>query len=171
PSLFAPAAIARLLDGVRALVAVEPDAEITLEANPGTVEVERFRGYRAAGANRLSIGVQSFAPDKLKLLGRIHDGDEARAAAAAARRGGFDNFNLDLMYGLPHQTPAQALADVRAALAFDPPHLSLYQLTLEPNTWCAAHPPPLPDDDAIWEMQRALDDLLAAHGFGHYEVS
>src|SRR5581483_7265547 len=103
--------------------------------------------------------------------GRIHDGDEARAAAAAARRGGFDNFNLDLMYGLPHQTPAQALADVRAALAFDPPHLSLYQLTLEPNTWFAAHPPPLPDDDAIWEMQQALDDLLAAHGFGHYEVS
>ena len=171
PSLFSPAAIERLLAGVRARVALAPEAEITLEANPGTVETERFRGYRAAGVNRLSIGIQSFQPEHLKKLGRIHGRDEALAAARAARAAGFANINLDLMYGLPQQQTGQALADLETALALDPTHLSLYQLTLEPNTPFHARPPALPDDDAIAAMQAALQGTLAAHGFGQYEVS
>jgi len=171
PSLFAPGAIARLLEGVPTLVAVEAGAEVTLEANPGTVELERFRGYRAAGVNRLSIGVQSFAPEKLKALGRIHDRAQALRAADAARAAGFDNFNLDLMYGLPGQTPDQALDDISTALALQPPHLSVYQLTIEPNTLFAAQPPVLPDDDTSWTMQQSIEQQLAEHGFDHYEVS
>jgi len=171
PSLFSPEAIERLLAGVRARVVLVPEAEITLEANPGTVETERFRGYHAAGVNRLSIGIQSFDPEQLQRLGRIHGRGEALAAAQAARGAGFDNFNLDLMFGLPRQTPDEALADLRTALALQPTHLSLYQLTLEPNTLFHAQPPELPDDDAIAGMQEALQTELAVAGFAQYEVS
>lgn len=171
PSLFAPESIDRLLSGIRARLPLEPAAEVTLEANPGTVELERFRGFRAAGVNRLSIGVQSFDPEKLQALGRIHGPDEARRAAEAARAAGFDNFNLDLMFGLPQQTVDQALNDVRIAIQLAPVHLSVYQLTLEPNTWFHAHPPPLPDDDTAWEMQHRIQTELAAGGYSQYEVS
>ncbi len=171
PSLFAPENIARLVTLIRGTVALAPDAEITLEANPGTIDVARFRGYRAAGVNRLSIGIQSFDPDKLAALGRIHGRDEALASIAAARAASFDNFNLDLMYGLPNQTVEQAVADVDAALAHAPTHLSVYQLTLEPNTAFHAQPPQLPDDDTLWTMQEALQARLRDHGYEQYEVS
>jgi oxygen-independent coproporphyrinogen-3 oxidase len=188
PSLFSPEAIARLLAGIRARAAVADDAEITLEANPGTVaapahpapaafvrpctsDYERFRGFRAVGINRLSIGIQSFDDGKLHALGRIHGSDEARRAIEAARKASFDNFNLDLMFGLPVQTVDQALADVRAALAFEPPHLSVYQLTIEPNTAFHAQPPRLPDDDRLWDMQQRIEAALAQAGYRHYEVS
>ncbi len=189
PSLFSPAAIDRLLSGIHARLSVAPDAEVTLEANPGSVELERFRGYRAAGVNRLSIGTQSFDDEKLKAVGRIHGREEALAAAAAARAAGFDSFadrtearaagqgrpgcgfNLDLMFGLPGQTVDQALADVRTAIAQQPAHLSVYQLTIEPNTLFHARPPMLPDDDAVWAMQQAIQAELAAAGFEQYEVS
>jgi oxygen-independent coproporphyrinogen-3 oxidase len=171
PSLFTPAAIDRLLSGVRARLTVAQDAEITLEANPGTIDLERFRGFRAAGVNRLSIGIQSFDDEKLQALGRIHGRGEALRAAAAARAAGFDNFNLDLMFGLPNQTVEQALEDVRTALALTPTHLSAYQLTIEPNTLFHAHPPRLPEDEAIWDMQQQIQTLLAAHGYHQYEVS
>ncbi len=171
PSLFSPEAIERLLAAVHARLAVMPDAEITLEANPGTVELERFRGYRAAGVNRLSIGIQSFDDDKLKALGRIHGRAEALAAAEAAHAAGLENFNLDLMFGLPGQTVEQALADVRMASAQQPAHLSIYQLTIEPNTLFHARPPTLPDDDTLWAMQEQLQALLAANGYQQYEVS
>jgi len=171
PSLFSPEAIERLLAGVRARVTLVPEAEVTLEANPGTVETERFRGYRAAGVNRLSIGIQSFQPEQLQKLGRIHGRDEALAAAQAARAAGFDNFNLDLMFGLPQQTLDEALADLRTALALNPTHLSLYQLTLEPNTLFHAQPPELPDEDVLAAMQEALQAELADAGFTQYEVS
>ena len=171
PSLFSPEAIERLLAGVRARVTLVPEAEITLEANPGTVETERFRGYRDAGVNRLSIGIQSFQPEQLIRLGRIHGRNEALAAAQAARAAGFDNFNLDLMFGLPQQTLAEALADLRTALTLKPAHLSVYQLTLEPNTLFHAQPPALPDDDSIAAMQDALQVELATADFVQYEVS
>jgi oxygen-independent coproporphyrinogen-3 oxidase len=171
PSLFSPDAVARLLDGLRARLALAPDAEITLEANPGTVERERFRGFRAAGVNRLSIGVQSFAPAKLAALGRIHGRDEAIAAAQAAHAAGFDNFNLDLMYGLPDQRIEEALADLHQAIALAPAHLSVYQLTLEPHTPFHRHPPKLPDEDALAAMQEGLEQALAAAGYRQYEVS
>jgi len=171
PSLFSPEAIERLLAGVRARLVLVPDAEITLEANPGTVETERFRGYRAAGVNRLSIGIQSFQPEQLGNLGRIHGRDEALAAAQCAHAAGFDNFNLDLMFGLPQQTLDDALADLRTALSLKPSHLSVYQLTLEPNTLFHARPPALPDDDVLAAMQDALQAELADAGFAQYEVS
>ncbi len=171
PSLFSPAAIARLLEGIRARIAVAPDAEITLEANPGTVDIERFRGFRNAGVNRLSIGIQSFDDDKLKALGRIHGRAEALRAAEAARVAGFENFNLDLMFGLPDQTLEQTLADVRMAIEQRPTHISAYQLTIEPNTLFHAQPPQLPDDDTIWDMQQALQAALAEAGYRQYEVS
>lgn len=172
PSLFSPEAIDRLLSGIRARLPLSPLAEITLEANPGTVDVARFQGFRAAGINRLSIGIQSFDDSMLQRLGRIHGGAEARQAAAAARAAGFGNFNLDLIFGLPGQELEQALADVEAALAFAPAHLSLYQLTLEPNTRFAHEPPPgLPDDDALGEMEDVLRERLQAAGLGRYEIS
>lgn len=171
PSLFGAEAIARLLEGVRARIPLAPDAEITLEANPGTAESGRFRGYRDAGVNRLSIGVQSFQPARLERLGRIHGREEALRAAALAREAGFDNFNLDLMFGLPDQTREEGLADVRTAIDLTPTHLSYYQLTLEPNTVFHKYPPRLPGDDAIFALQREAQALLAEAGYAQYEVS
>lgn len=171
PSLFSPAALDRLLAGIRARLPLKPDAEITLEANPGTVEQARFEDYRQAGINRLSIGVQSLNPNHLEALGRIHSADEARHAAQAARRAGFENINLDLMFGLPQQTVEQALEDLEALIALQPDHLSWYQLTLEPNTLFHAHPPSLPDDDMRWAMQEQGQTRLAEQGYGQYEVS
>ena len=170
PSLFGAAAIDRALAGIRARVPVAPDAEVTLEANPGTFEREKFAGFKAAGVNRLSLGIQSFDPQKLRALGRVHDEREAHAAAAAALAI-FGNVNFDLMYALPDQTLAQARADVAAALAYAPPHLSFYHLTIEPNTLFHRHPPPLPDDDAAAEIGEAIEDALVAAGCLHYETS
>jgi oxygen-independent coproporphyrinogen-3 oxidase len=160
-----------LLDAVARQPGLAPGAEVTLEANPGTAEAARFRDYRAAGVNRLSIGVQSFADRHLSALGRIHDRAEALAAVDLARSAGFDNLNLDLMHGLPRQTVAEALADLETALELAPEHLSWYQLTVEPNTAFAAAPPPLPDDDQTWEIEEAGLARLAAAGLAHYEVS
>jgi len=171
PSLFSPAAIDQLLAGIRARVTLAPDAEITLEANPGASDAERFAGYRAAGVNRLSIGIQSFEDARLAALGRIHGRHEALRAAQAARSAGFDNFNLDLMFGLPDQSLASARADLETALELAPTHLSAYQLTLEPDTPFHAQPPTLPDDDSIAAMQEQLHQQLASGGFRHYEVS
>ncbi|MCE5232606.1 MAG: radical SAM family heme chaperone HemW [Mizugakiibacter sp.] len=171
PSLFPADAIARLLDGVAARLPMAAGAEVTLEANPGTLEHGRFEGYRAAGVNRLSIGVQSFDDAKLARLGRIHSSGEAERAVREARDAGFDNFNLDLMYALPQQDLAGALADVERAIALAPTHISHYQLTLEPNTAFAASPPPLPDHDDAWTMQEACQARLAAAGYAQYEVS
>ena len=170
PSLLSGAAVDALLAAVRARMPLAPDAEITLEANPGTVEAQRFRDYRAAGVNRLSLGIQSFNPQHLKALGRIHDDTQARRAIDIAREH-FDNFNLDLMYALPQQSVAQALADIEAALAFAPPHLSAYHLTLEPNTYFHRYPPKLPDDDTSAEMQIEIEALLASHRYENYETS
>ena len=170
PSVFSADGIERVIAAARARLPLAVDAEITLEANPGTFEAEKFRAFRAAGVNRLSIGIQSFNPRHLKALGRIHDDAQARAAIEIARRN-FDNFNLDLMYGLPLQSVDEARADIAAALAFAPPHLSAYHLTLEPNTYFHRYPPPLPDDDATAEMQEAMEQLLAAAGYEHYETS
>ena len=170
PSVFSAAGIDQILAAVRARVPLSVDAEITLEANPGTFETEKFRAFREAGVNRLSIGIQSFNPVHLKALGRIHDDADARAALEIARAT-FDNFNLDLMYGLPVQTPAEALADLEAALAFAPPHLSAYHLTLEPNTYFHRYPPALPDDDSAAQMQEAIEQRLADAGYRHYETS
>ncbi len=171
PSLFSPASLDRLLAGVRARLPLKPDAEITLEANPGTVEQSRFEGYREAGINRLSVGVQSLNPDHLKALGRIHSAEEARHAVEAARRAGFDNINLDLMFGLPLQTVGQALDDLDALIALQPDHISWYQLTLEPNTLFYTQRPPVPDDDARCAMQEQGQARLADAGYAQYEVS
>ena len=171
PSLFSPASIERLLGAVRARVPLKPDAEITLEANPGTVDQARFRGFREAGINRLSIGVQSFQADLLQCIGRIHNDSEAIAAIDAARQAGFANLNLDLMFGLPGQTIEQALADLRIATELQPAHISWYELTIEPNTWFYRHPPERPVDGDLWEMQQSGRTLLDATGYGRYEVS
>ncbi len=170
PSLFSAQSIDEILSAVRARLPLASDAEITLEANPGTFEAEKFRAFRAAGVNRLSIGIQSFNPRHLKALGRIHDDLEARRAIEIARAS-FDNFNLDLMYGLPQQTADDAYADMQAALEYAPPHLSAYHLTIEPNTYFHRYAPKLPDDDATAAMQTAIEELLTAHGYAHYEVS
>ncbi len=170
PSLLSGPALDRLLTAIRTLLPVLPDAEVTLEGNPGTVEVGKFAAFRDAGINRLSLGIQSFNPTHLRALGRIHDGNEARRAIEIAAAH-FDNFNLDLMYGLPGQSLEQALSDVETALSFAPPHLSCYQLTLEPNTAFAAAPPVLPDPDRCADMQDAIEARLAAAGFIHYETS
>jgi oxygen-independent coproporphyrinogen-3 oxidase len=171
PSLFSGAAIARLLEGIAATVALAPDAEITLEANPGAAEAARFSDYRAAGVNRLSIGVQSLDDACLRALGRVHNADQARQAVEQARAAGFDNLNLDLMYGLPGQNMDGALADLRAVLALSPEHLSWYQLTLEPNTLFHARPPALPDADTVADIMEAGLALLAGAGYHQYEVS
>lgn len=171
PSLFSAAAIGRVLDGMAARLRFAADIEITLEANPGTADAANFRGYRAAGVNRLSIGVQSLDDAMLQRLGRIHGRADAQRAVELARAAGFDNLNLDLMYALPQQTLAGAEADLRAALNLGPEHLSYYQLTLEPNTAFAASPPPLPDDELAWDMQLQGQALLAAAGYAQYEVS
>jgi len=171
PSLFAPDAIARILDGVAQRLAFAPDIEITLETNPGTVEHGPFAGYRNAGVNRISFGVQSFDDSALKRIGRIHDAQQAERAVKSAQDAGIENLNLDLMYALPQQTLAGALADVEKAILLQTPHLSHYQLTLEPNTQFAANPPPLPDDDAAWDMQEACQARLGQAGFTQYEVS
>lgn len=171
PSIFSARAIDDILSGVRSLIPVSPNAEITLEANPGTFEQEKFNDYRALGINRLSIGIQSFAPEKLKALGRIHSGDEAIKAIETAQRAGFDNFNLDLMFGLPNQSIEQGLLDLQTAMDLQPTHLSWYQLTIEPNTLFYSKPPSLPDDDNIWQLQIQGQELLAQHGFEQYEIS
>jgi oxygen-independent coproporphyrinogen-3 oxidase len=170
PSLFSAASIDRLLAGIRARLPLSPDAEITLEANPGTFERAKFAGFFAAGVNRLSLGVQSFDAAKLAALGRVHDADEAKRAAEAAMMI-FGNVNLDLMYALPRQTVDEARADVAAALSFAPPHLSFYQLTVEPNTLFHRHPPALPDDDAAADIEDAVHATLAAAGYARYETS
>jgi oxygen-independent coproporphyrinogen-3 oxidase len=170
PSLLSGEAIDTLLTAFRSRLPLLPNAEITLEANPGTVEAEKFAAFRAAGVNRLSLGIQSFNPTHLKALGRIHDDRQARRAIEIAAAH-FDNFNLDLMYGLPGQTLEQALSDVDSALAFKPPHLSCYQLTLEPNTAFAAAPPSLPESDCCADMQDAIEARLAACAYTHYETS
>ena len=171
PSLFSAEALDRLLSGLRARLPLRPDTEITLEANPGTVERGKFAEFREIGINRLSIGVQSFNDEQLQRLGRIHDRREAFAAAEAAHAAGLDNFNLDLMFGLPGQTVEQALADIANAVALQPAHLSYYQLTIEPNTRFYQSPPTLPDDETISLMQERAQAELARHGYRQYEVS
>ncbi len=172
PSLFAPAEIARLLDAVAEGFALAADAEISMEANPGTVDGGDPAGFRSAGVNRLSIGAQSFAADALERLGRIHSVNDIGRAVDAARQAGFDNLNLDLMYGLPQQDVAAALDDIRAAAALEPEHLSWYQLTLEPNTVFYARPPAgLPDDALVADIQAAGEQLLKESGYAQYEVS
>jgi oxygen-independent coproporphyrinogen-3 oxidase len=169
PILFTGAGIGRILDAAAAALA--SDAEITLEANPGTVEHGAFAAYRAAGVNRLSLGAQSFHAESLRRIGRIHGPAEIIYAVEEARAAGIENFNLDLMYGLPEQSTAAALADVEQAIALAPAHISHYQLTLEPQTAFAKHPPPLPDDDIVWTMQEECQAALAQAGFVQYEVS
>jgi len=171
PSLFSAAALERLLETAHSRVGLAPGAEITLEANPGSVEHDRFGDYRAAGVNRVSLGVQSFDDTCLRQLGRIHDAADAHRAIGEIAAAGFDNFNLDLMYGLPGQDVAGAVADVERALSHEPAHLSHYHLTIEPQTVFAADPPTLPDEERIEHMQTACGDLLQAAGLERYEVS
>ena len=171
PSLMSGDFYQQLLDALQTRLGFLPDAEITLEANPGTLEQGRFEAFRAAGINRLSLGIQSFNDRHLKALGRIHDSGAAHRAIEAARKAGFDNFNLDLMHGLPGQDPEDAIADLEAALAWQPPHLSWYQLTLEPNTEFYSRPPDLPEDDDLAEIQDRGAALLTGHGMNRYEVS
>lgn len=171
PSLFSPHAITALLNGIRSRTELAPEAEITLEANPGSSGAAKFAGFREAGVNRLSIGVQSFQPRLLSAIGRIHNANEARAAAIAARAAGFDNLNLDLMFALPGQTMQEVDADIEAAIAFHPAHLSCYQLTIEPNTAFGRRPPPLPDEDSAFEMQEAVRGKLEGAGYTQYEIS
>ncbi len=170
PSLFAPEAIDRLVSGLRARLRLSADCEITLEANPGTFEKDRFRAFRQAGITRLSIGVQSFNDAHLKALGRVHDREQALAAVDEAAQV-FDTFNLDLMYALPGQTLAQLTEDVDTALSFAPPHLSIYHLTIEPNTLFAKHPPALPEDDEAYAMMDRITERTRLAGMGRYEVS
>lgn len=171
PSLFSAEGIARLLNGVKAHIPFEENIEITLEANPGTVEAERFKGYVDAGVTRISMGIQSFNDDKLQRLGRIHSATEAKRAVQLAKVSGLQSFNLDLMHGLPNQTLAEALDDLRQAVELAPPHLSWYQLTIEPNTLFAYRPPKLPDDDELWDIFEQGHQLLTAAGYRQYETS
>jgi oxygen-independent coproporphyrinogen-3 oxidase len=170
PSLLSAAGLDRLLSDLRTLLPIDGAAEITMEANPGTFEAEKFKSYAASGVNRLSVGIQSFNPRHLQALGRIHDGDEARRAVEIAHAS-FNNFNLDLMYALPQQSMEEARQDIETALSFAPPHLSLYHLTMEPNTVFAKYPPVVPDDDTSAEMQDMIAALTSAAGYQHYEVS
>ena len=171
PSLFSAAAIARLLDGLKSAATIAADAEITLEANPGAVDVARFAAFREAGVNRLSVGIQSFRNEKLHALGRVHDSAQAEAAVATARAAGFANVNVDLMYGLPGDDVAGAVADLEQAVALTPEHVSWYQLTLEPNTAFERRPPELPGDDVVAKIEEQGRALLAAHGYERYEIS
>lgn len=171
PSLFSAEAIDSLLRGLRERLPLRPSMEITLEANPGTFEQQRFSEYRKAGINRLSIGIQSYNRQHLKALGRIHDDQEAIKAAEIAKRAGFNNFNLDLMHGLPEQTPQQALADLQKALDCKPTHISWYQLTIEKNTLFHHSPPILPNDEILWDIQEKGQELLSSAGYQQYEVS
>lgn len=171
PSLFSPESIRLLLDGIKPYFSIDESLEITLEANPGTIEQQKFVEFKQAGINRLSIGVQSFNDDHLKKLGRIHDGNSALNAIEAAHLAGFSRFNIDLMYGLPQQSLAQALKDLKTALGMQSPHLSWYHLTLEPNTFFYNHPPLLPDDEMSDEIETKGKALLAEHGFDCYEIS
>ena len=170
PSLFAPESIDRLLGDIRARLRLDAGCEITLEANPGTFEKERFRAYRGAGVTRLSIGVQSFNDRHLQALGRVHNRAQALAAVEEAAQA-FDTFNLDIMYALPGQTPAELDEDMRTALALQLPHISIYHLTIEPNTYFAKYPPPLPEDDAAYAMLDRITELTGAAGLARYEVS
>jgi len=171
PSLFSGQAISRLLDGVGSRLASAADIEITMEANPGAVDQQHFKEYRQAGVNRLSIGAQSFAAQQLQALGRIHGPQEIVAAVDAARNAGFDNLNLDIMYGLPVQTLDVAVADITQAILLKPEHISYYQLTIEPNTQFHAAPPVVPNDDSVWEIESRAHALLEAAGYRQYEVS
>jgi putative oxygen-independent coproporphyrinogen III oxidase len=170
PSLMSAGGLDRLLSDIRTLLPLDGAVEITMEANPGTFEADKFKSYRASGVNRLSIGIQSFNARHLQALGRIHDGNEARKAVEIAHAN-FDNFNLDLMYALPSQTLEEARQDVATAIGFAPPHLSLYHLTLEPNTYFAKYPPVVPDDDSSAEMQDMIQQQTGEAGYQHYEVS
>ncbi len=171
PSLFSAAAYEYLFAQLKQRVKFANNIEITLEANPGTVDEQHFYGYRAAGINRLSIGAQSFQNDKLKKLGRIHETDNIYRAVEIAKKSGFDNFNLDLMFGLPQQSIEDALFDLQSAMDLKPTHLSWYQLTLEPNTFFYKHPPKLPNEDYLWEMQEAGQKSIAANRYQQYEIS
>jgi putative oxygen-independent coproporphyrinogen III oxidase len=170
PSLLSEEGMDQLLSDIRALLPVNADAEITMEANPGTFEIEKFKSFAKSGINRISLGIQSFDNQKLKALGRIHDGDQAKTAIAAAIEL-FNQVNIDLMYALPEQTIDEALIDIRQAINFEPAHISLYHLTLEPNTLFAKYPPVLPDDDSAFEMLDRLMEELSAAGYQRYEVS
>ena len=170
PSLFSPRAIDNLISGLRARLRLEADCEITMEANPGTFEKDRFKAFRAAGVTRLSIGVQSFNDTHLQALGRVHDGAQARAAVAEAAQA-FDTFNLDIMYALPGQSLQDLEQDVHTALSFQPPHISIYHLTIEPNTVFANQPPQLPEDDTAYAMMDRITEMTAAQGLARYEVS
>lgn len=171
PSLFSADSYAQLLQAINRIVPIAPDAEITLEANPGTFEYQKFKAFRAAGINRLSLGVQSFNPAHLQALGRVHDRDEAIRAIAAAREVGFERLNIDLMHGLPQQTLDDALADLQQGIDLQPTHLSWYQLTIEPNTVFYSRPPALPDDELLWQIDQAGKAFLAQHQFAQYEIS
>ncbi|MCW8092804.1 radical SAM family heme chaperone HemW [Alteromonas sp. ASW11-130] len=171
PSLFSEQGIADLLLGIKQRVEVKPDAEITMEANPGTMESARFDGYVQAGINRLSVGVQSFQSHHLSVLGRIHDAEQAKRAIKITQGSQLNSFNLDLMHGLPEQSIENALSDLHTAIQLAPPHLSWYQLTIEPNTPFYSKPPELPDDDVLWDIQAKGHDLLKQHGFQQYEIS
>jgi putative oxygen-independent coproporphyrinogen III oxidase len=171
PSLLSGKALAQLLQGIRKRIPWEPDIEITLEANPGTAEVGRFAAFRESGVDRLSVGIQSFDSAQLAALGRIHGPDEALSAITMARSAGFDNLNLDLMFGLPRQDLAAAGVDLATAVALQPDHISYYQLTLEPNTRFFRTSPPLPDEDLVWEIQQQGQTLLSTAGYARYEVS
>lgn len=171
PSLFSPSLIAELITTIKTWLPCHPDMEITMEANPGTVEQQRFHDYRTAGVNRLSIGIQSFEEEKLKILGRIHNSAEAIKAVTTAQQVGFDNINLDLMFGLPQQSMQQGLADLKQAILLQPQHISWYQLTLEPNTYFHRFPPQLPPDENIWQLQQQGQQLLQDAHFNQYEIS
>lgn len=171
PSLFSPQAIEKIIHGVMKCLNFNSDIEITLEANPGTLDESRFKGFRQAGINRVSIGIQSLQDDKLKILGRIHSREHALRAIAAAQEAGFENINLDLMHGLPQQSIEDALCDLTDALAFKSSHLSWYQLTIEPNTYFHHQPPPLPEETILWEIQEQGKKLLKQKGLDQYEVS
>lgn len=171
PSLISPEEIGRLLQAIEARIPFSPDIEITMEANPGTVEAGRFTAYREVGVNRISIGIQSFQDEKLKRLGRIHGRNEAIRAAQVAEEAGLNSFNVDLMHGLPDQSIEDALSDLKQAIALNPPHLSWYQLTIEPNTLFYSKPPTLPDDDDLWDIFEQGHQLLTEAGYVQYEIS